>query len=201
MCLLRGTSWIYTIIRKTTKPRNLKRTILFCKSGSIWQTCALTWSFKKWDCKWRTPLRSAQISPRRSTLSELHTVSRYTCTCNCMYVHKKKHGLASDAVYETQECSATCSKHLWDRLSCRLEKRLVTDRGTWSAHNAFYLLCKHCIKCVWREYSRLYQLSQNSIGYYYYYYSPFSAHVAIETTRKDVPMLRSALQRRTLPIR
>ena len=37
------------------------------------------------DCtRWRT-----QTSPRRSLLSEYHTVSRYTCTCNLVYTHNK----------------------------------------------------------------------------------------------------------------
>jgi len=48
----------------------------------------------KQDCKWRTPWRSAQSSPKCSLLSERHTVSRHTCTCNSMYVHNSSTALS-----------------------------------------------------------------------------------------------------------
>jgi hypothetical protein len=44
---------------------------------------------KKLDCKWRTPRRSTQTLSRHSSVSERHTVSRYTRTCNFIYAYKK----------------------------------------------------------------------------------------------------------------
>jgi len=142
---------------------------------------------------------------QRTDFYTVRTSRCYTVHGNCMCVHKQKHGLACGGLHETHECSATCSKHFWNRISWRLEKRLVRDRGIRSAHNTICLLCKHCLKCAWREYSQLYQLSKNNICcyyyyYYYYYYYPSSAHFTIETNGNDVPLLRSTLQRRTLLI-